>query len=151
SNIPRLDPVREILRHVSTPFAPGAGSPGPSGPAIPLGSRILHVVLDLEALECQEMARGTALGTLRARRGVYDPAIVEAAANLPAHVLTGALQERRIGELRSGMVFARDVLLDGSSLLIARNQEVTPGVVMRLRNFAEAGRIQEPIAVYVLV
>jgi len=64
-NIPRLEPVLEILRAQSQPYdgRPGAEMAGDAGP---WGARALRVALDLDILETHGYLTARAFDTLRA-------------------------------------------------------------------------------------
>ncbi|AHG90498.1 response regulator receiver [Gemmatirosa kalamazoonensis] len=135
AGIPRLEPVREILRFQNTHFD-GAASPEPgvAGAAIPLGARVLKVVLDYDLLETQGMAADAALAALEARPGGYDPAVLAAGRQvwLPADPRP-IVREMRLADVRPGMVFANDVVGSSGVLLVARGQEVTDALLERVR------------------
>jgi response regulator RpfG family c-di-GMP phosphodiesterase len=77
--IPRLGPVREILRYQQKGFD-GGGSPADdlAGKELPLGARILRVVLDQQSLEARGLDAETVRDTLRSRAKSYDPEVLEA-------------------------------------------------------------------------
>ena len=151
ANIPRLEPVREILRYQHKRYD-GQGPPpgGTCGDAIPWGARALKAATDLDALESQGCARGAALETMRLRAGWYDPALLEAFARLKGSdpddtaVLTLPLHA-----VEPGMVFAEDVKTPAGLLLIARGQEVTLSLVARIKNLALASKITDLVQVTV--
>jgi response regulator RpfG family c-di-GMP phosphodiesterase len=80
-SIPRLGPVRKILRYMNKNFD-GTGVPrdGVAGESIPWGARALKAALDLDALEQQGLPTELALHTLRGRNGLYDNMIIDAIA-----------------------------------------------------------------------
>ena len=69
-NIPRLEPVLEILRYQDKSYD-GSGPPADdvAGDAIPWGARALKVILDLDMLEKSELPTALAFDTLRGRAG----------------------------------------------------------------------------------
>lgn len=67
-NIPRLEPVPEILR----------GLPRANGDAGPLGSRILRVAIDFDAPQAQGYGARQALDALNTRGGRYDTSVLDA-------------------------------------------------------------------------
>jgi hypothetical protein len=60
-------------------------------------------------------------------------------------------KELRIQDLTPGMSFLDDVKTASGTLLIVRGNEVTPGVLERLRNFHVSVGVREPIRVNVTV
>lgn len=153
ANIPRLDPVRQILRYHQKGYD-GTGMPYDDvrGQKIPWGARVLRIVLDLDALEAQEVPLDLALDTLRGRSGSYDPSILQALAEIRGDSRAGSkaiVKEVSVSQLKVGMVLADDVKTSKGLLLVARGQEVTPGLTERIKNFSQEAGVREPIRVIV--
>lgn len=136
--IPRLESVREIIRHGRTSFlaTDPEGTVLWSRTEIPLFGRILKVALDFDALEAAGNTSASALGQMREHAHDYDPKVLAALASL--HTDQAPVVEVSILALKVGMVIAADVLTKSGQLLIARGHEVTPGLVGRLRNYASS-------------
>jgi response regulator RpfG family c-di-GMP phosphodiesterase len=137
-NIPRLEPVREILRYQDKHFD-GTGFPadGVCGEVIPWGARALKVVLDLDALETEGYAESLAFDILRGRKGWYDPEILASLAEFRQNAPQAQVRELPIGLLQAGMVLAQDVRTLKGMLFIARGQEVTASLLAKLRNLSQ--------------
>ena len=146
-NIPRMDPVREILAYREKLFD-GSGRPpdDAEGEAIPLGARLLKVAVDFDALESSGMKTGLAIETLASRTGWYDPTVIRMLAWLKQDPET-TVEARglSVDELRTGMVFFEDVKTLDGVLLVTRGQEVTSGIRQRLQNFALNVGVKEPL------
>jgi response regulator RpfG family c-di-GMP phosphodiesterase len=138
-NIPRLEPVQEILRYQYKHFD-GTGHPADAiqGEQIPWGARALRVACDLDALEGEGLSMSFAFDTLRGRDGWYDPAIVEALGNLRHSEQRHEIRELPLAGVRPGMVLAQDVATSKGVLFLARGQEVTASMVEKLRNFSSS-------------
>ena len=149
ARIPRMEPVLEILRHQNARFAGGrrAGD-GPHGEDIPLGSRLLRVALDHDALELRGKIGSQGIAVMRGREGEYDPRILQALAGLRAWDEEGReMRELRVADLRVGMILAEDVLAASGALLVARGQTISDGLMLRLKAFATNVGIREPILI----
>jgi CheY-like chemotaxis protein len=127
--IPRLEPVREIVRASRA----SADAPRPKDPAVALASQILRAALDFEEFETASSS-ARALDRMRAEREVYSPAVLEALASLFDRPPSAAL-ELHIYQLREGMIIADDIVSTSGLLIVARGHEVTPSLIERLRNF----------------
>jgi response regulator RpfG family c-di-GMP phosphodiesterase len=146
ANIPRLESVREILRLHFRKFDEIATSADVTS----WGARALKVAVDYDALESSPGGNSHPFDVLRNRTGWYDPVIVEALAELRGSVRREAvIMELPLRELAVGMFFDQDVKSSKGLLLIARGQEVTPGLLERVRNFSSALAIPEPIRMVV--
>ncbi len=148
AGIPRLDEVRAALKHQAAAFD-GSGSPpgAPRGQDIPLGARVLCVVCDFDQLESGSVERQLALDTMRGRRGLYDPELLELfATTLGNHGRDAEVSEVSIRNVLVGMTFLQDVRSKAGALLVARGNEATASLVERFRNFAP-GSVREPIRV----
>jgi response regulator RpfG family c-di-GMP phosphodiesterase len=140
-HIPRLENVLEILGALERRF----DSATPEAP-IPVGALILRIVFDYDALQSQGATDAVALGTLRARAGEYDPALLNRFETLCGTAAVVAVREIRLDMLAAGMVLLDDVYATSGSLLIARGHVASPELVSRLHNFPR-GFVREPLRV----
>jgi response regulator RpfG family c-di-GMP phosphodiesterase len=146
-NIPRLELVREILRLYTRQFA-GDNQPkgDASGETLPWGARALKLALDYDLLESENNPIRQPFDILRSRVGWYDPVILEAFAELQGSSKQGLrVRELSLAEVTAGMLFAEDVKSSKGVLLISRGQEVTPGLLERVRNFSFEQGVREPL------
>ncbi len=137
ANIPRLEGVREILSYQDK-HCDGTGPPNGTagGQAIPWGGRALKLVLDLDQLESEGVPLPDACQTMRQRTGWYDPDILNVLANVRSAQESSEVRELPVTSLRPGMMFAQDVRNKKGHLFAARGQEVTRGLVEKLKLFA---------------
>jgi len=79
ANIPRLEPVVEIIASQEKHFD-GTGLPrdGRAGQDIPLGARIIKAVADYQRLLDEGREPVEIMAALQKRRGIYDPAVLDA-------------------------------------------------------------------------
>lgn len=154
ANIPRLEPVREILAdvHFESEEAHGGGIPGHGSrraAKVPPGARLLQMVLDYDLLESQAMTIDAALDTMRSRHNAYDPEQLEAFALLLGNQEKHLVEELRLGFLQPGMVLVQDVRSTSGMLLVARGHEVTASLIERMRNVSRNSGVNEPVRVMV--
>jgi response regulator RpfG family c-di-GMP phosphodiesterase len=148
-SIPRLEAVRAILQAQNHNFD-GSGSPhnAMQGESIPLGARVLKLVIDYDTLEAAGTDPTMAIGTLQSRKGRYDPKLLDALAGARTKVASQGLSELKLAAVRPGMFLAQDIMSTTGLLLVARGHEVTPGLLNRLRNLPPGG-LREPLVVFV--
>lgn len=138
SDIPRLEPVRDILLYQRTWFD-GTNSPvaGVAGRAIPIGARILLIADDYDVLESRNLTVAARLRVLESRAGVYDPALLAKLRAALGNPADGPVIDEsvvlRLDRIRFGMIFVEDVLGPNGITLIGRGQEVTDALLERVR------------------
>jgi response regulator RpfG family c-di-GMP phosphodiesterase len=147
-NIPRLEPVREILGAVRRRYD-GADDPYSvvKGEGIPLGARMLRIAVDLDELEASGLSAAQALAAMQERVGVYDPALLERLASDVGADGQAEVRELPVAALKPGMVLVSDVWSKAGVLLVARGYTVSEGLLQRLRNLAPG--VKEPVRVTV--
>lgn len=145
-DIPRLEEIRAILTHVNDDYG---GRTGQElwGDAIPLGARMLRVVLDFDRLRSGGHDSAASLSRLFARSGAYDPAILSDLGKVLGAEQAPDILELRLQDVRLGMVFVDDVRTEDGTLLVARGQEVTPSVLSRVANFWSDLQLGSPVRV----
>jgi hypothetical protein len=151
AGIPRLEEVMEILKQRDLDFDPEENQDHvPDGADIAPGARILRVANDLEVLQAQGETADRCVGIIRTRKHRYDPAVVDAYERLAKD---GGLDFRTRGltveELRTEMVLSDDVVMTSGAMLVPKGQEITVGLLERIRNFDQSGAVAEPIWVRV--
>ena len=153
ARIPRLEPAARIILYQNKNYD-GSGFPEDdvAGGDIPLGSRILKVLLDLRKLESEGVSKKEALARMQETAGRYDPHVVAAitlcvSPESPLELEAAELTEKTVSGLRVGDVLVTGVEgLDGL-LLVGPGVEVTMALLVRLRHYAELAGIQEPIKI----
>lgn len=150
SHIPRMGEVAEIIAYQARRFDGKGQLEDPrKGENIPLGARILKVVLDFDALESKGLLKGNVLKELRQREGWYDPVVLDAFEAVLDVSARYVVKEELLHRLRAKMILAEDVRSFNGKLLISRGQEVTLALKERLKSFAGVEGVKEPIRVFV--
>jgi response regulator RpfG family c-di-GMP phosphodiesterase len=156
AHIPRLESVAQIIRYQAKHYD-GTGFPpdGVKGDDLPVGARIMKVLLDLHQLEAKGTPRFKALEQMRARPGWYDPKVLEAAMvcfdiYLPeGQVAEHHRQALTLRELRVGHILAERVESKDGVVIAGAGTQVTQMVLEKLQNFAQITGLKEPIQVEV--
>lgn len=152
AKIPRMEEVRDILTAQNFRFdGKGAVKGASRGKDIPLGARLLKIILDLDVLESRGMVPLHAIRAMEERTGWYDPDLLRVF--LEMFESTTRAQQRvvevELRSIRSGMVFAEDVKSPSGMLLVARGQEVSERLVERIRNLSHLTAGQQMVKVVV--
>jgi response regulator RpfG family c-di-GMP phosphodiesterase len=154
AQIPRLDEVARIILYQNQRFDGSAFPPDKvAGENLPVGSRILKVLVDLVQLEKKGIQRPAAIEEMRKRKDWYDPRML----NVVIDALCQEADERGPVEgttrlvtflnLRIGDVLAADLVTKDGVLIISAGNRVTMPMMQRLRNFAALSGVKEPIHV----
>ncbi len=138
-NIPRLEPVMEILEAIEA-------RPRDVAPRLKRSVNMLRIALDFDVLTARGLAADDAVATLRNRGKTYPRKLLDALALHRASEESRDVREVPIAAVREGMVFAEDVHTAGGVLLVARGFEITAGFVTKARGF-RPGYVAEPVRV----
>jgi len=151
AHIPRLEAVARIILYQHKHYD-GSGFPADAvcGEDIPIGARILKVMMDLLELETQKQPREAALKTMQQRIGWYDPRVLDttfACFNTyhPESSAKNLAQTVRVRDLHVGQVVQADIRTENGKILVPARSRITPVLLVRLANFAKFSPIQEPI------
>lgn len=132
-NIPRLDPVMQILAGLS--WSDEAVARLGDG-TIGTGVRILGLVLEFDVLNSQGHAVDVSIQTLRSRVARFGEELIE---SLGRHLGAGSgkseARQMPLKAVQPGMVIAQDVRTHQGTLLVPRGFEVTSLFLERRRNF----------------
>jgi len=119
-DIPRFGEVARILR-LQTKDYNGSGDPPDEfvkGAEIPLGARLLHILVGLDRLSSPNFKGSEVLNRMMEQTGKYDNAIIARMLNgAPARPGSDVETEIEIGGLERGMVVLEDILSPGGQCL----------------------------------
>ncbi len=147
--IPRMDDIAESIRYQERGFD-GSGHPkdGPSGEAIPLGARLMKVILDFDAFESSGASRADAFSRLQQQKEYYDPSILEALESLLDRTPSGTPGMTPVSGLTDRMIIAEDIRTTDDVLLVTKGQEASLSVRRHLQGFSARGLINDQVLVY---
>jgi response regulator RpfG family c-di-GMP phosphodiesterase len=154
ANIPRLEGVARIVQYQRQHFD-GSGFPadGTAGEAIPIGSRLLKILIDMLDLQSAGLTRFKALEKLQTQSGRYDPALLAAvrACNEggPVCAVNASQLSRsvRLTDLTPGMVLRSNVETREGTLILSVGHHLNEMTLEKLRNFERVIGIKEHILV----
>jgi HD domain len=152
SHIPRLEEVAEIIAHQNAYCIPENANAKPTAAQnIPLGSRILKIALDYDAMISSGMDGNLVLAEMNDHKTRYDPQVL-AALHEVLHVCTEyVVREVTVNELRDGTILADDLYSIKGTLLCSKGQEVTSSMKARLKNYVFNVGIRGSIRIFLPV
>jgi response regulator RpfG family c-di-GMP phosphodiesterase len=150
ANIPRLAEVARIVAYQQKDFD-GGGYPldAVSHQEIPLGARLLHLALDYDIVLATGRRGQTALTELKRAAHKYDPQLFKALQELLELEAGFAIKDLPVDELEPEMITAEDILALNGTLLCSRGMEITPTMIARFKNHADAGSIRRMVKVQI--
>jgi response regulator RpfG family c-di-GMP phosphodiesterase len=149
--IPRMENIAEGIKY-QLKNLDGSGWPNDSvkGEAIPVASRLLHVIMTCDVLVSSGLDKNTALGKMAHEAAKFDAKIVEALATVLHSSEQSHVREVSVTQTNGNMVLATDVLTKDGRLLVCKGQQLTAAVGDRLMNFWKNGAIKEKLLVVML-
>ena len=154
ADIPRLTGVALIVLNQHKNFD-GSGFPASevAGEAIPLGSRLLKILLDRLDLETDGVVKQQALDTMAARAGHYDPNLLQECFKCFTNFLATSISSDHpvtslaVAKLLPGDIVVSDITTKGSLTLVRSGGILTAMTIERLLNFAQIGEVKEPVLI----
>lgn len=137
NHIPRMREVATIIQQQDVPISHGT--------PLPFGARALKILLDYDALVQGGKVPGEALLAMRTLEGLYDQLILTVFEDVVLTSEVRATGELFVEDLRPGMITGQDIETRDGTLLATRGQELTEALLARIRNFAKAYGIDEPV------
>lgn len=124
-HIPRLEAVVAAIQWQRRGYD-GSGAPmhGPVGQALPLASRLLRVLGDLDWYSAGGKLQAQAASWMRAQAGVYDPELLQAALELEPVDARAEISVCDPHDLRPGMTLGEDLKGHTGLVLAASGQVV---------------------------
>jgi len=134
SKIPRLEPIAWMIKQQNQSLpAPGPGDF--ETPDMRRGAGILRLILAYEKLIHKGVSRNEAAHTLALQNKNFSPEFFHALVELDPNAEEGEIRKCRIELLTPGMIVQQEVRTNEGVLLISKGQEVTPPLILKLKNF----------------
>jgi response regulator RpfG family c-di-GMP phosphodiesterase len=115
------------------------------------GARMVKMGVAYEELKTKHLSEEKAVAHLRGRGAEFERELVNALTGLRAAEVTRVLRKVPTSSLRPGMVLDQEIRNPQGMLIVARGQEVTTTLLMKLENFAQAGLVAREMMAFVPV
>lgn len=149
-DIPRFENVARIIL-LSGKNIDGSGEPTVEligGNNLPLGSRILHILTDMERSRSSHFNGKEILQSFLSYRNKYDDKILQSLLGMaPERVVVKKESEVMVEGLLPEMTVTDNVISQSNQLLLQRGSVLTPSTVSLLQHWHRHDPINEPIAV----
>jgi len=153
ANIPRLEGVGRIVRYQHKHYD-GTSFPPDSiaGESIPLGSRLLKILVDMAELHTGGRSRSQVLDEMHLRRGWYDPMLLGAVRAYYGAAASSVENERPqisvgINDLAPGMVLRSNIETKDGTLILVKGHQISEMTLEKIHNFDRISGIKEPVFV----
>jgi len=150
SRIPRLEIVAAMIAGQNGK-PPGKTKQQVSGSIEPgeLGAHLLKIAVNFDQMLLQGSSAKDALAKLKSQPEEYYSAGVAALDTLSAETVPFVIQEISIREMSIGMILDDDLRSSNGMLMVARNQEISYPLLVRIRNLHQKSPITGKIRVKV--
>jgi response regulator RpfG family c-di-GMP phosphodiesterase len=146
ANIRRLEPVAWIISQQlirGTPQNPPP-IPGVSAETLVLGAKMIKVAVAFDNLRMRGVPDDEAVSRLR-YRSEFDGKLVDALSDMKSAESQMELRKIPISTLTVGMILQQDIRNHAGVLVVAKGQEVTRPLLVRLEHFSRARLIDQEI------
>lgn len=116
-----------------------------------LGAKMLRLAITFDNLKMKGASEAEIITYFRHDPARFDPRLVDALADLEPVGATMEIRTVPIAKLSSGMVLQQEVRTRSGLLVVAKGQEVTYPLLIKLANFAQRHAIDERLMVLVPV
>ena len=122
------------------------------GKEIPLGARILRVVLEFDRLTVSGLSKPEAFAAIKQTQGIYDPDVVEALGEALGDERKYVIQQVGLRALREKMILAEDMYVSrgGKQIkVLPKGYELSSVSLEHIYKLARYDAVTEPIKVIV--
>ena len=148
-NIPRMASVAWMIAHQNQPITVDGDIHDREMAEMRLGAELLQAALAFDTLVRRGSSRTEAALKVMRRHSDLDSRVAMALVEIEPEDHKRETRTCPIGELAPGMIIDEEIRTDAGSLIVSRNQEVTPFLILKLRNYHQAGSIIGDIVVSV--
>ena len=152
SKIPRMEPIAWMIAHQNDSAAAGATTGGDIAKVatadMRLGSNLLQATLAFDELVSKGLSQAEAASRLSRKHTSFDPRIFEALAQLDGEKKGTEVRSCDVDELIPyDMVLEEELRTKTGMLLVSKGQDITPTLILKLKNFLEKGAIGRKVAI----
>jgi ActR/RegA family two-component response regulator len=146
SKIPRLEPIAWMIEHQNQPLPEAAHGDSQSA-EIRKGAEILRLTLAYEKLIHKGSSRTDAVHTLSRQNRDCSPDFFKALVTLDPNAEEGGIRKCQIDDLVPGMIIQQEVRTPDNVLIVSKGQQVTPTLLLKLKNFHAKRAIAKDLTV----
>jgi CheY-like chemotaxis protein len=146
-NIPRMESVAWMISHQNQPITVDGDINDRELVEMRLGAELLQATLAFDALVRKGNSRSEAASRISRRHSDLDSRIPMALVEVEPEDHEKEVRNCRIEDLAPGMIIDKEIRTKAGLLITAKNQEVTPPIILKLKNYYEKEAIIGDIAI----
>ena len=152
-NIPRLESIAWIISQQLLSETPQTvpETPDAAPEALVFGAKMLKLAIAFDNLRMRGLSDEEAIATLRGRRNEFGPELIEALAGIKPESAKMEVRKVPASKLTTGMILQQEIRTLSGMLIVAKGQEITHALLIKLENFSRAGTIDKEIMALVPV
>jgi FixJ family two-component response regulator len=153
-NIPRLEPIAWMISQQLTREADDkvlSDATTASAQAIVLGAKMLKLAVAFDSCKMSGLSDEDAIVRLEKRRGEFARDLLDALKQLAPENARMELRKVSTAKLKIGMILQHEIRTRTGMLMVAKGQEITHALLIKLENFSRAGTIDKEIMVLIPV
>src|SRR5580692_1090730 len=148
SKIPRMEPIAWMIAHQNDSAPIGGDIAKVATADMRLGANMLRATLAFDELVTKGLTQSEAASRLSRKHADFDPRIFQALVELDAGKTKLEVRSCDIDELISyDMVLEEEMRTKTGMLLVAKGQDITPTLILKLKNFLEKGAIGRKVLI----
>ena len=148
SKIPRMEPIAWMIAHQNDSAPVGGDTAKVATADMRLGSNLLQTTLAFDELVSKGLSQAEAASRLSREHTGFDPRIFEALAQLDGEKKGTEVRSCDVDELIPyDMVLEEELRTKTGMLLVSKGQDITPTLILKLKNFLEKGAIGRKVAI----
>jgi FixJ family two-component response regulator len=153
AKIPRLEPIAWMISQQLTKEAAHSVPDTPASWAadVLFGAKMLKLAVAFDNFRMNGLSDAQAIAKLHDRRNEFGPELVDALAGIKPETAKAELRKVAASKLMVGMILQQEIKTRTGMLIVAKGQEVTHALQLKLENFANAGTIDKEISVFIPV
>jgi len=148
--IPRMEKIADMIAYQEKHYD-GKGVPNDSvrGDEIPLGARILKIVLDFDLLESRGYSKRDSLYKMAKRKGRYDSKVFKAFLEVIQLEDQYTIKSVQLNDFAPFMILLEDIVALNGMILLKKGQEITRTLIEKLKLMDKTYGIKQPIKVLI--
>jgi response regulator RpfG family c-di-GMP phosphodiesterase len=148
SKIPRMEPIAWMIAHQNQTPATGDDIPNVEMADLRTGANLLRVCLAFDDLVTKGVSKNDAADRLSREHKNFDPRIFPALAELHSEIKQTEVRTCDVEDLIPyDMILEQEVRSKTGLLLVAKGQEVTSALILKLKSFLEKGAIGRKVEI----